>query len=80
MRNEAFENSNRAGPVMDNLTIREMRIAGITIATTVIALSFAEIDGHASFNFLRVVLALLALGLVLWSGRYNAQIEAGSKA
>jgi hypothetical protein len=58
---------------MDGLTIREMRIAGIAIATTIIALSFAETSGHTSFNVLRVLLSVLALGLVVWSGRLRPQ-------
>jgi hypothetical protein len=58
---------------MDGLTIREMRIAGISIATTVIALSFADIGGHSSFNVIRVLLALLALGLVVCAGQLRPQ-------
>jgi hypothetical protein len=58
---------------MDGFTVREMRIAGIAIATTVIALSFAESGGHNSFNVIRVMLALLSLGLVVWAGRFRLQ-------
>ena len=58
---------------MDGLTIREMRIAGISIATTVIALSFAAIGGPSSFPLVRAMLALLALGLVVWAGRLRPQ-------
>jgi hypothetical protein len=58
---------------MDGFTVREMRIAGIAIATTVIALSFAESGGHGSFSVVRVMLALLALGLVVWAGRFRLQ-------
>jgi hypothetical protein len=58
---------------MDGFTIREMRIAGISIATTIAALGFAEIGGHGSFNVVRVALAVLGLGLVLWAGRLHPQ-------
>jgi hypothetical protein len=58
---------------MDGFTIREMRIAGISIATTVVALSFGETGGHSSFNVVRVALAVLGLGLVLWAGRLRPQ-------
>ena len=58
---------------MDGLTRREMRIAGISIATTLIALSLAGIGGQGSFNVIRVLLALLALGLVVWAGQLRPQ-------
>jgi pilus assembly protein Flp/PilA len=54
---------------MDWLTLREMRIAGISIATTVIALSFAETGGQGPFNTIRIMLAALSLGLVLFAGK-----------
>jgi hypothetical protein len=58
---------------MDGLTIREMRIAGISIATTVIALSFANVGGQGSLNLIRVLLAVLALALVVCAGRLRPQ-------
>jgi hypothetical protein len=58
---------------MDGFTIREMRIAGIAIAATVIALSFAQSGGHGAFDLIRVLLAVLALGLVVWAGRLRPQ-------
>jgi hypothetical protein len=58
---------------MDGLTIREMRISGISIATTVIALSFANVGGNGSFNIIRILLSLLALGLVVCAGRLRPQ-------
>jgi hypothetical protein len=55
---------------MDWLTLREMRITGIAISTTVVTLSFAESGGPWSFHVIRLALAALGLGLVVFaSGR-----------
>ena len=59
---------------MDWLTLREMRIAGISIAATVVALSFAETGGYGSFYTIRIALAALGLGLVLFAGKIARQV------
>ena len=58
---------------MDIFTVREMRIAGIAIATTLVALSVAETGGQLSLNIIRAALAALGLGLVLFAGRFRVQ-------
>jgi hypothetical protein len=59
---------------MDGLTVREMRIAGISIATTVVALSFAQGGGPWAFHVIRLALAALGLGLVvIASGRQREE-------
>jgi hypothetical protein len=64
---------------MDGFTVREMRIAGISIATTVVALSFAQGGGPWAFHVIRLALAALGLGLVLVaSGRQRE--ETGQEA
>jgi hypothetical protein len=58
---------------MDYLTSREMRIAGISIATTVVALTIAGmLGGSWSVNVLRVLLAVCGLFLVLFAKRLYA--------
>jgi hypothetical protein len=52
---------------MDFLTQREMRIAGLSIAPTVVALNLAELGSHEAFNIIRVALAVLGLCLVLFA-------------
>jgi hypothetical protein len=52
---------------MDFLTIREMRICGISIATTIVALIVAQTGGSWSLNFTRAALAGLGLVLVLFA-------------
>jgi hypothetical protein len=52
---------------MDGLTQREMRIAGISMSATIIALNVAEGGGAASFSAIRIGLAVLGLLLVLFA-------------
>jgi hypothetical protein len=56
---------------MDFLTQREMRIAGLSIATTVVALNLSELGSHDAFNIIRVALAVLGLSLVLFARRLS---------
>jgi hypothetical protein len=61
---------------MDGLTVREMRIAGISIATTVMALSFAQTGGPWAFHVIRLALAALGLGMVvIASGRQREEVS-----
>ena len=54
---------------MDFLTSREMRIAGISIATTVVALTVVGmLGGDWSVNVIRTLLAACGLFLVLFAG------------
>jgi hypothetical protein len=55
---------------MDYLTSREMRIAGMSIAATVIALTVVEmLGGDWSVNVLRALLAACGMSLVLFAER-----------
>ncbi|HLW91599.1 MAG TPA: hypothetical protein VKS78_09895 [Roseiarcus sp.] len=66
---------------MDFLTLREMRIAGISISATIIALNVAEGGGSASFSAIRIGLAALGLLLVLFArpwGRSTPQETSGA--
>ncbi len=66
---------------MDYLTSREMRIAGMSIAATVIALTVVEmLGGNWSVNVLRALLAACGLLLVLFAKRlYAVQGKAAEK-
>jgi hypothetical protein len=54
---------------MDGLTLREMRIAGLSMSATIVALGVAEGGGSASFGAIRIAIALLGLALVLFARR-----------
>jgi len=58
---------------MENLTIREMRIAGVSIAATIAALLVAETGGAWSLNIIRAALALSALAFVVFADRLRPQ-------
>jgi hypothetical protein len=63
---------------MDSFTRREMRIAGLSISATIVALGVAETGGYGAFSAIRIALAVLGLGLVLFAGRLSLQSEARS--
>ena len=59
---------------MDYLSIREMRIAGMSIGATLAALLVAETGGSLSLNIIRAALAVLALAFVLFADRLRPQL------
>ena len=54
---------------MDGLTLREMRIAGLSMSATIVALGVAEGGGPGSFGVIRIAIAVLGLALVLFARR-----------